>query len=46
MPVNIWDINTCPMSSMHFAENGDTVVAAWETGGQVYWSGVDLHTVM
>jgi hypothetical protein len=33
-----WDINACPMSSMDFAENGNIVVAAWETGGQVYWT--------
>jgi hypothetical protein len=33
-----WDINACPMSSMDFAENGNTTVAAWETGGEVYWT--------
>ena len=33
-----WNINACPMSSMDFAENEDTVIAAWETGGQVYWT--------
>ena len=33
-----WNINACPMSSMDFAENGDTLVGAWETGGQVYWT--------
>ncbi|HUS07663.1 MAG TPA: hypothetical protein VMZ52_15260 [Bryobacteraceae bacterium] len=33
-----WNINACPMSSMDFAENTDTVVGAWETGGQVYWA--------
>jgi hypothetical protein len=26
------------MSSMDFAENGNTTVAAWETGGEVYWT--------
>jgi hypothetical protein len=36
-----WDINACPMSSMDFAGNGNVVVAAWETGGQVYWARVD-----
>lgn len=35
-----WEINACPMSSMDFAENPKDVVAAWETGGQVYWSRV------
>lgn len=33
-----WDINACPMSSMDIAENGKETVAAWETGGQVYWT--------
>jgi hypothetical protein len=35
-----WNINACPMSSMDFAENGNSVVCAWETGGQVYWTSV------
>jgi hypothetical protein len=33
-----WNINACPMSSMDFAENGDILVCAWETGGQIYWT--------
>jgi hypothetical protein len=33
-----WEINACPMSSMDFAENSRTVIGAWETGGQVYWT--------
>lgn len=33
-----WNINACPMSSMDIAENGKDSVAAWETGGQVYWT--------
>src|SRR5260370_10707384 len=33
-----WNVNACPMSSMDFAENGRTVLGAWETGGQVYWA--------
>ncbi len=36
-----WDVNACPMSSMDFAENGNVVVGAWETGGQVYWARLD-----
>jgi hypothetical protein len=36
-----WDINACPMSSMDIAENGRTLVGAWETGGQVYWARLD-----
>jgi hypothetical protein len=37
-----WEINACPMSSMSFAESGNTVLGAWETGGQVYFSPLDL----
>lgn len=33
-----WEINACPMSSMGFAESAGTVLGAWETGGQVYFS--------
>ena len=33
-----WEVNACPMSSMDFSENGDVVIGAWETGGQVYWA--------
>jgi hypothetical protein len=33
-----WNINACPMSSMDFAERANTMVCAWETGGQVYWT--------
>ena len=32
-----WDINACPMSSMAFAEAGNSAFGAWETGGQVYF---------
>jgi hypothetical protein len=35
-----WNINACPMSSMDFAEGANIVAAAWETGGQVYWTQV------
>jgi len=35
-----WDINACPMSSMDFSEGPDGVIAAWETGGQIYWAEV------
>jgi hypothetical protein len=37
-----WNVNACPMSSMDFAENENTVVAAWETGDQVYWTRITL----
>jgi hypothetical protein len=33
-----WNINACPMSSMDFAENGGTLVCAWQTGSQVFWT--------
>lgn len=34
-----WDIKTCPMSSAAFASGpGKSILAAWETNGQVYWS--------
>jgi len=36
-----WNINACPMSSMDFAENADTLVCAWETAGQVYWTRIN-----
>lgn len=29
------------MSSMDFAENANTLVCAWETGGQVYWTRIN-----
>jgi hypothetical protein len=35
-----WNINACPMSSMSFAERGNKVEGAWETGGQVYFQEV------
>ena len=38
--VHPWEINACPMSSMSFAETGGTTLAAWETGGQVFYGKV------
>ena len=35
--VHPWDINVCPMSSMAIAETGGMTLAAWETGGQVFY---------
>ncbi|MBI1895409.1 MAG: exo-alpha-sialidase [Acidobacteria bacterium] len=35
-----WEINACPMSSMGLAEGRSGVLAAWETGGQVYYAPV------
>ncbi|HWB84396.1 MAG TPA: sialidase family protein [Bryobacteraceae bacterium] len=33
-----WNINACPMSSMDIKGDANTVFAAWEMGGQVYWT--------
>ena len=38
--VHPWEINACPMSSMSFTESGGTTLAAWETGGQVFYGKV------
>ncbi|MCC6392449.1 MAG: hypothetical protein IT167_17750 [Bryobacterales bacterium] len=43
--VQRWEINACPMSSMSFAENRGTTVAAWETGGQVFYGEVSADKV-
>jgi len=34
-----WKVAACPMSSTSFTRMGESVLAAWETSGQVYWSG-------
>jgi hypothetical protein len=36
-----WKVAACPMSSTSFARTGDSVLAAWETNGQVFWSLLD-----
>jgi hypothetical protein len=33
-----WKVAACPMSSTSFTKMGGSVLAAWETSGQVYWS--------
>jgi hypothetical protein len=38
--VQRWEINACPMSSMSFAQSAGTTLAAWETGGQVFYGKV------
>jgi hypothetical protein len=43
--VHPWEINACPMSSMSFAESGGTTLAAWETGGQVFYGKVFGGTI-
>jgi hypothetical protein len=42
--VHPWPVTTCPMSSFALAEAGSSVLAAWETQGEVYFSGIDLRT--
>jgi hypothetical protein len=42
--VHAWDVGTCPMSSMSFAESSDAALAAWETAGQVYFARLDAQT--
>jgi hypothetical protein len=39
-----WEIGTCPMSSETFAQGPEGVVAAWETGGQVFVTRIDPET--
>jgi hypothetical protein len=36
-----WMIANCPMSSEAFADGADSLVSAWETDGQVYFSRTD-----
>ncbi|MBX3279091.1 MAG: exo-alpha-sialidase [Acidobacteria bacterium] len=36
-----WKLDTCPMSSAVLAEADGRVLAAWETAGQVYYTGVN-----
>ncbi|HVV99299.1 MAG TPA: sialidase family protein [Planctomycetaceae bacterium] len=42
--VDKWDIATCPMSSEAFAIGDKSVIAAWETEGQVLFSILDGKT--
>jgi hypothetical protein len=39
-----WDINACPMSSMGFTESANSVLGAWETGGQIYFGRLDADS--
>lgn len=36
-----WKIASCPMSSAAFAESPSSVLAAWETSGQIEWARID-----
>jgi hypothetical protein len=42
--IHEWSIDGCPMSTMAFAEARDSVLAAWETDGQVYCARIDRKT--
>jgi len=42
--VHEWKTGNCPMSSAAFSESAATVLAAWETAGQVYYVRVDPAT--
>ncbi len=35
-----WKINACPMTTSSISQEGDRVLVAWETAGQVYYSEV------
>jgi hypothetical protein len=39
-----WNIGACPMSTFSLSESGASVLAAWETGGQVQWLRIDGGT--
>jgi hypothetical protein len=40
-----WKATTCPMSSATLTENKTGVLAAWETGDNVFFAGVDPKTM-
>jgi hypothetical protein len=42
--VQEWNVNMCPMSSEAFCQDGEDVLAAWETEGQVYFARIDAAT--
>jgi len=39
-----WEAGTCPMSMESFCQAGNTVLAAWETSDQVYFTRIDRKT--
>lgn len=39
-----WKIESCPMSSAFLTQVGESVLAAWETDGQVFLSRIDMAT--
>jgi hypothetical protein len=42
--IDPWKVRVCPMSLMAFGSIGRTVLATWETDGQVYFSQIDTAT--
>jgi hypothetical protein len=40
-----WQINMCPMSSAALAQGPNSVLAAWETAGQIKFSMIDAQTL-
>ncbi len=43
--VHAWELTTCPMSTAYLASNGDEILQAWETDGQVYYARGDQSPV-
>ena len=43
--VHKWKLNACPMSSDFLAEDGNGVLAAWQTQNQVYFAKADPRTL-
>lgn len=46
MPVAPWELNACPLSTNDLSEDGQRVLAAWETAGQIYFTGIDTRSFM
>lgn len=42
--IDHWRVQTCPMSTMAFAEGPQGVIAAWETNGQIYFGTIKPAT--
>ena len=39
-----WNFNACPMTTNYLAEDGELVLAAWDTEGRVYFGGFDARS--
>jgi hypothetical protein len=42
--VHPWEIQSCPMSTYAVAEDGDGIIAAWETAQQIYFAFLNSKT--